>query len=90
MEAEVAKNVVRGQYIRSSHGKEPVIGYREEHGVDPQSKTETYLAMKFFIDNFRWAGVPFYIRTGKKITGPGYRGCYSFQKYTAPPVWKYG
>ncbi len=66
-EAEVAKNVIRGQYIRSNHGKEPVIGYREEHGVDTQSKTETYLAMKFFIDNFRWAGVPFYIRTGKKL-----------------------
>ena len=66
-EAEVAKNVIRGQYIRSNHGKEPVIGYREEHGVDSQSKTETYLAMKFFIDNFRWAGVPFYIRTGKKL-----------------------
>lgn len=66
-EAEVAKNVIRGQYIRSNHGKEPVIGYREEHGVDTQSKTETYLSMKFFIDNFRWAGVPFYIRTGKKL-----------------------
>jgi len=66
-EAEVAKNVIRGQYIRSSHSKDPVNGYREEHDVDPQSKTETYLAMKFFIDNFRWAGVPFYIRTGKKL-----------------------
>ena len=66
-EAEVAKNVIRGQYIQSNHGKEPVVGYREEHGVDPLSKTETYLAMKFFIDNFRWAGVPFYIRTGKKL-----------------------
>ena len=66
-EAEVAKNVIRGQYIQSIHSKEPVVGYREEHGVDPLSKTETYLAMKFFIDNFRWAGVPFYIRTGKKL-----------------------
>ena len=66
-EAEVAKNVIRGQYIRSSPAKEAVYGYREERGVDPLSKTETYLAMKFFIDNFRWAGVPFYIRTGKKL-----------------------
>lgn len=66
-ETEVAKNVVRGQYIRSGHDKNPVIGYREEPNVDPLSKTETYLAMKFFIDNFRWAGVPFYIRTGKKL-----------------------
>ena len=66
-ETEVAKNVVRGQYIRSGHDKNPVVGYREEPNVDPLSKTETYLAMKFFIDNFRWAGVPFYIRTGKKL-----------------------
>jgi glucose-6-phosphate 1-dehydrogenase len=66
-EDEVAKNVIRGQYIRSHPGKDAVNGYREEHGVDPLSKTETYLAMKFFIDNFRWAGVPFYIRTGKKL-----------------------
>lgn len=66
-EADVAKQVIRGQYIGSNHQKESVKGYREEKGVDPQSKTETYLAMKFFIDNFRWAGVPFYIRTGKKL-----------------------
>jgi glucose-6-phosphate 1-dehydrogenase len=66
-EAEVSKYVIRGQYIRSVHQKNPVNGYREENNVDPQSKTETYLAMKFFIDNFRWAGVPFYIRTGKKL-----------------------
>jgi glucose-6-phosphate 1-dehydrogenase len=39
--------------------------YREEQGVDPQSRTETFVAMKFYIDNWRWAGVPFYIRTGK-------------------------
>jgi glucose-6-phosphate 1-dehydrogenase len=66
-EKEVAKSVIRGQYIRSNHGKDPVVGYREEHGVDPLSKTETYLAMKFYIDNFRWADVPFYIRSGKKL-----------------------
>jgi glucose-6-phosphate 1-dehydrogenase len=66
-ENEVAKNVIRGQYIRSRPGKDAVNGYREEHGVDPHSKTETYLAVKFFIDNFRWGGVPFYIRTGKKL-----------------------
>jgi glucose-6-phosphate 1-dehydrogenase len=66
-EQDVQKNVIRGQYIGSQHGKEPVKAYREEHGVDPSSKTETYLAMKFYIDNFRWAGVPFYIRSGKKL-----------------------
>jgi len=66
-EQDVPKNVIRGQYIGSNHAKEPIKAYREEHGVDPLSKTETYLAMKFYIDNFRWAGVPFYIRTGKKL-----------------------
>jgi glucose-6-phosphate 1-dehydrogenase len=66
-EAEVASHVIRGQYTQSHIGKELVKGYREESGVDQQSRTETFVAMKFFIDNFRWAGVPFYIRTGKKL-----------------------
>lgn len=66
-EDEVEKHVIRGQYTQSYIGKDLINGYREEHGVDPLSRTETYLALKFFIDNFRWAGVPFYIRTGKKL-----------------------
>lgn len=66
-ENEVAAHVIRGQYIKSHIGKELVKGYREESGVDPNSRTETFVALKFFIDNFRWAGVPFYIRTGKKL-----------------------
>jgi glucose-6-phosphate 1-dehydrogenase len=66
-EEQVAGQVIRGQYTASHIGKELVKGYREEHEVDPLSKIETFLAMKFFIDNFRWAGVPFYIRTGKKL-----------------------
>ena len=64
---EVASHVVRGQYTQSHIGKELIKGYREEPEVDPNSRTETFVAMKFFIDNFRWAGVPFYIRTGKKL-----------------------
>lgn len=64
---DVANQVIRGQYTQSHIGKELVKGYREESGVDPNSRTETFVAMKFFIDNFRWAGVPFYIRTGKKL-----------------------
>lgn len=64
---DVANHVVRGQYTQSHIGNELVKGYREEPGVDPNSRTETFIAMKFFIDNFRWAGVPFYIRTGKKL-----------------------
>jgi len=50
-------NVVRGQYT----------GYLDEEGVDPQSETETFIALKCFIDNWRWAGVPFFLRTGKKM-----------------------
>ena len=44
-----------------------ILGYREENGVFPTSRTETFAAMKFFIDNWRWAGVPFYMRTGKRM-----------------------
>ena len=55
--AEIDLNVVRGQYE----------GYRREPQVSPTSTTETYVAMKFFIDNWRWGGVPFYLSTGKKL-----------------------
>ena len=51
------RNVVRGQYV----------GYRKEDGVDPESDTETFIALKCTIDNWRWAGVPFFLRTGKKL-----------------------
>lgn len=66
-ENDVATHVIRGQYTQSRTGHVIFKGYREEHGVDPQSRTETFVAVKLFIDNFRWAGVPFYIRTGKKL-----------------------
>lgn len=64
---DIRKNVIRGQYLASDIKGEQVPGYREELGVDPNSRTETYVAMKFFIDNWRWADVPFYIRTGKRL-----------------------
>ena len=64
---EINKNVIRGQYIASQVRGEDMPAYRDEEGVDPNSKTETYVAMKFAIDNWRWAGVPFYIRTGKRL-----------------------
>ena len=63
----IDRNVIRGQYTASVIKGEKVPGYREESGVDPLSRTETFVALKFFIDNWRWAGVPFYIRTGKKM-----------------------
>ncbi|SFF07701.1 glucose-6-phosphate dehydrogenase [Sunxiuqinia elliptica] len=67
LEDEVANYVIRGQYIESHIKGNLVKGYRQEDGVNPESRTETFMAMKFFIDNWRWAGVPFYIRTGKKL-----------------------
>lgn len=59
----IRNNVVRGQYI-ASEGR---IGYREEKGVAPTSRTDTYLAMCLYVDNWRWQGIPFYIRTGKQM-----------------------
>ena len=66
-ESEVEKFAIRGQYIGASIDGQRVPGYREEEGVDKNSTTETYVALKFFIDNWRWADVPFYIRTGKRL-----------------------
>lgn len=63
----IRKSVVRGQYGPDwMEGKE-VPGYREEANVDPDSNTETFAAIKFFIDNWRWQDVPFYVRTGKRL-----------------------
>jgi len=64
---DVKNYTIRGQYISSQIKGEIVRGYRDEEGVNPESLTETYAALKFYIDNWRWGGVPFYIRTGKKL-----------------------
>ncbi len=65
---EVAHNVVRGQYAAGrSEGEGAVCGYREEPHVAPDSRTETFVAMRQYIDNWRWAGVPFLLRTGKRM-----------------------
>ena len=64
---DVKTNTIRGQYMASTIKNEKVVGYRDEEGVDPESITETYAALKFYIDNWRWGGVPFYIRTGKRL-----------------------
>jgi len=65
--ADVAANVIRGQYGPGWVAGEPVAGYRDEPEVDPQSETETYVAARLFIDDWRWAGVPFYLRAGKRL-----------------------
>lgn len=59
--------VMRGQYIESEVRGEKMVGYRDEKKVDPQSRTETFVALKVFVDNWRWGGVPFFIRTGKRL-----------------------
>src|SRR5207245_3334995 len=61
------ENAVRGQYTDGSVLGEKAIAYRKEPNVSPESKTETYAAMKIFVDNWRWADVPFYIRSGKRL-----------------------
>ena len=67
-DAEVRRNTVRGQYGAGNLEGKAVKPYREEPGVAADSKTETYVAMRLGIDNWRWAGVPFYLRTGKRLT----------------------
>src|SRR5689334_10915344 len=63
----VADSVVRGQYAAGEAGGKEVPGYREEPGVSATSRTETFVAARLLIDNWRWAGVPFYLRTGKRL-----------------------
>jgi glucose-6-phosphate 1-dehydrogenase len=65
--ADVAKQVVRGQYFAGSVDGQPRPGYRQETKVNPNSNVETFVALKLLIDNWRWSGVPFYLRTGKNL-----------------------
>jgi glucose-6-phosphate 1-dehydrogenase len=66
-DADLRQHVVRGQYAAGNVNGEAVRGYREEPGVAPDSTTETFVALRTEIANWRWAGVPFYIRTGKRL-----------------------
>ncbi|MCS7023963.1 MAG: glucose-6-phosphate dehydrogenase [Bryobacteraceae bacterium] len=66
-ESEVPNYAVAGQYGPGRVGNQEIAGFRQEPGVDPESQTDTYAAVKFQIDNWRWAGVPFYVRTGKRL-----------------------
>ncbi|MGX4685577.1 glucose-6-phosphate dehydrogenase [Vagococcus sp. JNUCC 83] len=72
-ETEVKENFVRAQYSRGHLGNKEFVGYHEEKDVAPDSSTETFVAGKFMIDTFRWADVPFYVRTGKRLTEKGTR-----------------
>jgi glucose-6-phosphate 1-dehydrogenase len=64
---DLGLHTTRGQYAQGWQGGIPVSGYLQEDGIDPSSITETFAAMRVDIDNRRWAGVPFYLRTGKRL-----------------------
>ncbi len=65
--SDVDRNVVRGQYGPGWVGGREVRGYRQEEGVNPESTTETFVAMKLYVDSWRWAGIPFFLRHGKRL-----------------------
>ena len=77
---EIAEQAVRGQYTRGGTRDNLMAGYREEAGVDPLSSTETFVALRLNIDNWRWAGVPIYIRTGKRMPARATQVVMEFQR----------
>jgi glucose-6-phosphate 1-dehydrogenase len=79
------RSVVRGQYWRGYVEGEEVPGYREEHGVAPESMTETYVAAKLFVDNWRWADTPFYVRMGKRLARRETTIAIHFKRAPHPP-----
>ena len=79
------KSVVRGQYGRGYVEGEEVRGYREEDGVDPHSMTETYVAAKLYVDNWRWADTPFYVRMGKRLPRRETTIAIEFKRAPHPP-----
>ncbi len=79
------KHVVRGQYGRGYVEGIEVPGYREEPGVDSSSMTETYVAAKLFVDNWRWADTPFYVRTGKRLPRRETTIAIQFKRAPHPP-----
>ena len=79
------KSVVRGQYGRGWVEGEEVPAYREEEGVDPGSLTETYVAAKLYVDNWRWADTPFYVRAGKRLARRETTIAIQFKRAPHPP-----
>ncbi len=69
-EDNVLRDVIRGQYRRGTVGGQPVPGYQEEAKVPSHSHTETFVALRTEVQNWRWSGVPFYLRTGKRLAAP--------------------
>jgi glucose-6-phosphate 1-dehydrogenase len=88
----IARNAVRGQYTAGVVGGERVGGYLDEPGIDRASRTETFVALRTEIANWRWAGVPLYIRTGKRLAARDARIEVNFREtphaiFKAPPGW---
>ena len=83
-EDEVGSRVVRAQYTAGAIAGKPVVAYREEQGVDPKSQTETYVALRLLVDNWRWSDVPIYVRVGKRLPKSGTEISVHFKK--APQV----
>ncbi len=81
---DVFRHVVRGQYFAGTINGKRVAGYRDEANVDPTSVTETYVALELNIDNWRWAGVPFFVRVGKRLPKGGTEIAIHFK--SVPPV----
>jgi glucose-6-phosphate 1-dehydrogenase len=79
------KSVVRGQYGRGYVEGEEVPGYREEPGVDPNSMTETFVAAKLYVDNWRWADTPYYVRAGKRLARRETTIAIQFKRAPHPP-----
>ncbi|MBA2461242.1 MAG: glucose-6-phosphate dehydrogenase [Actinobacteria bacterium] len=79
------KSVVRGQYGRGLVEGEEVPGYREEEGVDAESMTDTFVAAKLYVDNWRWADTPFYVRAGKRLARRETTIAIQFQRAPHPP-----
>ncbi|MCK5792757.1 MULTISPECIES: glucose-6-phosphate dehydrogenase [unclassified Ketobacter] len=81
---DISRYVVRGQYAPGTIAGKPCTGYTEEEGVAENSTIETFVAMKVMIDNMRWSGVPFYLRTGKRLPN---RSCEIVVQFKEVPHW---
>src|SRR5947199_6024629 len=78
-------HIVRGQYGGGFVEVEEVVGYREENGVAPGSTTDTFVAAKLFVDNWRWADTPFYVRMGKRLARRETTIAIQFKRAPHPP-----
>lgn len=83
-ENEVSNNVIRAQYASGHMNGKEVQGYLDEPGITSDSKTDTYIALRLFVDNERWSGVPFYIRTGKRLKEKTTKIVVQFKSLSAP------